>query len=490
MAEALPNCRFEKIIKFVLDWQLGGYERQGCICVPDVGALPDSREKAVLQEHKVRSWLCVPIWYAGERLGFLVLQTMTKEKHWPDDDIARLRTAAEIFAYAIARERNKSERDALQARLNQSQRLEALGTLAGGIAHEFNNILGAMLGYGEMAEAASRKGSAARRYVGQIMKAGERAQNVVQQVLAFGRRREREHRSIRAEPVVAEAIELMRASFPAIAIRTDLNAGRASIRGDPTELQQVVINLGTNAAQAMDGRGTLHVELEAFESIEDLTLSHGSLPKGSYVRLVVRDTGQGMDRGTIDRMFEPFFTTKPVGQGTGLGLSTVHGIVTQHGGAINVRSRPGRGTTFKVYFPRSEDAAEDKEAAQAPARRGHGETILIVDDDKPLVLLGEEMLAALGYEPVGFDSSSAALAAFHADPKRFDLVLTDEVMPEITGTELAGVFHQVRPDLPIILMTGNDRPVQQDRLTSAGIREVLSKPLLSRAIANSLARQL
>ena len=250
------------------------------------------------------------------------------------------------------------------------------------------------------------------------------------------------------------------------------------------------MNLGTNAAQAMNGRGTLHVELEAFESIEGLTLSHGSLPKGPYVRLVVRDTGHGIDRATIERIFEPFFTTKPVGQGTGLGLSTVHGIVTQHGGAINVRSRPGRGTTFKVYFPRIEDAAAHEEAVQAPARRGHGETILIVDDDKPLVLLGEEMLAALGYEPVGFDSSSAALSAFQADPKRFDLVLTDEVMPEITGTELAGVFHQVRPDLPIILMTGNDRPVQQDRLYSAGIREVLRKPLLSRAIANSLARQL
>ena len=289
--------------------------------------------------------------------AFSSFRLVTKEKHWPDDDIARLRTAAEIFAYAIARERNESEREALQARLNQSQRLEALGTLAGGIAHEFNNILGAMLGYGEMAQAASQKGSAAWRYVGQIMKAGERAQNVVEQVLAFGRRREREHKPIRAEPVVAEAIELIRASFPAISIRTDLKAGSASIRGDPTELQQVVMNLGTNAAQAMDGRGALQVELEAFESIEGLTLSHGNLPKGPYVRLVVRDTGHGMDQATIERIFEPFFTTKPVGQGTGLGLSTVHGIVTEHGGAINVRSHPGRGTTFKVYFPRIEDAA-------------------------------------------------------------------------------------------------------------------------------------
>jgi signal transduction histidine kinase len=484
--------QFDAIIDLALSWQLASYKRQGCIYVPDIRALPDSRERTSLQARGIRSWLCIPIWYAGEPLGFLALDAVTDEKYWPDDDIARLRTVAEIFANAIARERNEFEREALQTRLNQSQRLEAIGTLAGGIAHEFNNILGVILGYGEMSLGALRRDSAARRYVTQIVKAGKRAQDVVEKVLAFGRRRKREHRPVRVEPVIVEAIELLRASLPAtVLVRTRLKGGHASMMGDRTEFQQVVMNLGTNAAQAMDGRGVLEFELDTIESNAGLTLSHASLPPGRYIQLVAKDTGHGMDEATIERIFEPFFTTKPAGQGTGLGLSTVHGILTDHGGAVDVRSQPGGGTTFKVYFPRMDGIAshEDK-TLEAPAPHGHGETILIVDDDKPLLLLSEEMLAGLGYEPIGFYSSPAALAAFHADPNRFDLVLTDEVMPDMTGTELAGAFRKVRPDLPIILMTGYDQPLQSYRLQSAGIREVLSKPLLSRPIADCLARQL
>lgn len=482
---------FEKTIELALNWQLAGYQRQGSIYVRNVRNLPDGRERSVLQSRGILSWLCIPIWYAGARAGFLALDTVKHEKHWRDGDIARLRIAAEIFANAIARERNESERDELRARLSQSQRLEAIGTLAGGIAHEFNNILGAIMGYGEMARAALRESSAEGRYVEQIIKAGERAQDVVDQILAFGRRRKRELTPVRVEPIVADATELVRASFPLISIRKRLRAGDASIMGEATELHQVVMNLGTNAAQAMDGNGVLDIRLDCFETDAALRLSHGCLSAGRYVRLVVRDTGRGMDQATIERMFEPFFTTKPVGQGTGLGLSTVHGIVTEHGGAMDVRSRPGDGTTFRVYFPRTEDIeCKENVNSKAGMRRGHGETVLIVDDDKPLVLLGEEMLAALGYEPIGFDRSPAALAAFRSDPNRFDLVLTDEVMPELTGTELAGALHQVRPDLPIVLMTGNDRPLQAERLRSAGIREVLRKPLLAGAMADSLARQL
>ena len=262
------------------------------------------------------------------------------------------------------------------------------------------------------------------------------------------------------------------------------------LRGDPTELQQVVMNLCANAAQAMDGRGVLRVGLDTISPRRTLGLSHGSLPAGRYVRLKVRDSGHGIDPATMERIFEPFFTTKEAGQGTGLGLSTVHGIVSAHGGAINVKSRPGKGTTFEVYFPRSEQEAPEEEPAHAPDRKGHGETVLIVDDDKPLVLLGEEMLAALGYEPVGFDQSRAALAAFRADPARFDLVLTDEVMPDMTGAELAGAIHDIRPDVPIVLMTGYDGKLRPDRRRSSGVREVLKKPLLSRSLADCLSRQL
>jgi signal transduction histidine kinase len=490
-----PSSLPKDMLELASHWTFKDYERQGCIHVPRVRELPDGSEKAYLQAHQVRSLLCIPMWHAGERLGFLALDTVTNEKRWADDDIALLRTAAEIFANAIAREHNEYEREELQARLNQSQRLEAIGTLSGGIAHEFNNILGAILGYGEMALGSLMKDSRARRYVQQIMKAGERAQHVTDQILTFGRR-ERQHHALRAEPAVAEAVDLMRASLPAtLAVEARLAAGDASMMGDPTELQQVVMNLGTNAAQAMGNRGSLKIDLGTTEFEETLTLSQGNLPPGRYIRLTVTDSGAGMDRATMERIFEPFFTTKPAGQGTGLGLSTVHGIITAHGGAVDVKSRLGEGTTFEIYFPEIESAVVDEEqdrdnAADIPIQHGSGETILVVDDDMPLVHLAEEMLAALGYEPVGFDRTPAALSAFRAEPERFDLVLTDEVMPEMTGIEFSGELHKIRPGLPIVLMTGYGRRLGARRLKAAGISEVVKKPLLSAAIAQCLARHL
>ncbi|MER8595526.1 two-component system VirA-like sensor kinase [Mesorhizobium sp. M1182] len=491
-----PARLSKDMIELASRWTLADHERQGCIDVPRVGELPEGREKASLQAHQFRSWLCIPMWHAGERLGFLALDTVTHEKHWADDDIALLRTAAEIFANAIVREHNEREREALQARLNQSQRLEAIGTLAGGIAHEFNNILGAVLGYSEMALAVLLKESRARRYVQQIMQAGRRAQDVTEQILAFGRRHERQHHALRAEAVVAEAIDLLRASFPAtLSVQTRLAAADAAMMGDPTELQQVVMNLGTNAAQAMNNRGALEIGLDTTEFVEARMLSHGNLPAGRYLRLAVRDTGSGMDQATLERIFEPFFTTKPAGQGTGLGLSTVHGIVIAHRGAVDVNSKPGEGTTFEIYFPQIEAAEatqneDESDAAEVPVKHGNGETILVVDDDTPLMQLAEEMLAALGYEPVGFDRSPAALSAFRTDPERFDLVLTDEVMPDITGIEFSGRLHKIRPDLPVVLMTGYGRQLRSRQLTAAGISEVIKKPLLSAAVAQCLARHL
>ncbi|UWU18873.1 two-component system VirA-like sensor kinase (plasmid) [Rhizobium sullae] len=489
-----PPCPPEDILELASTWTLKDYERQGAIYVPRVSELPEGPEKTRLQAYQLRAWLGIPMSHAGERLGFLALDSVTDEKHWADDDIALLRTAAEIFANAIARERIEHEREALQARLNQSQRLEAIGTLAGGVAHEFNNILGAILGYGEMALAVLLKESRARSYVQQIMKAGARAQNVTEQILAFGRRRERHYQPLRVEPVVVETVGLLRASFPAtLLVETRLAAAAASMMGDPTELQQVVMNLGTNAAQAMNNRGVLEIDLGTLESEVPLTLSHGNMPPGDYIRLTVRDTGIGMDRATMERIFEPFFTTKPAGQGTGLGLSTVHGIIAALGGAVDVKSQIGEGTTFEIYFPRIEGAApeeDEAETVETSVHHGNGETILVVDDDTPLVRLAEEMLAALGYEPVGFDRPPAALSAFRTDPARFDLVLTDEIMPEMTGIEFSGQLHKIRQDLPIVLMTGYGRPLSSRQLKAAGISEVIRKPLLSNAIAHCLAHHL
>ena len=219
-------------------------------------------------------------------------------------------------------------------------------------------------------------------------------------------------------------------------------------------------------------------------------LSHGMLGAGRYARITVRDRGHGMDAATLERIFDPFFTTKAVGMGTGLGLAMVHGIVSDHGGALEVRSEPGAGACFEVYLPQAAAAPAADERATAPMPLGRGETILIVDDEPSLVRLGEEMLARLGYEPIGFDQSPAALAAFRADPERFDLVLSDEIMPALTGSELASALHAIRPDLPIILMTGHYGRADPPDPAAVGVREILRKPLSSTDLAASLARHL
>jgi signal transduction histidine kinase/AmiR/NasT family two-component response regulator len=486
-----PPGHPEDLLSIMRAWSIEEFERERCVHVPQVRALPAGPEKAYLEGCGIRSWLCIPMWSGGKRVGFFTLDRILVEQCWAADDIALLRTAGEIFANAIERERTETEREALEARLQHGQRLEAVGTLAGGIAHEFNNILGAVLGYGELALAELAGQSRIGRYLRQIMVAGERATGVVDQILAFSRRTDREPRPLRIQPVIAEALDLLRASLPkTLALEARLAAGGAVIIGDQTRIQQVVMNLCTNGAQAMEGRGRLTIDLSPAEIASRRALTHGDLPSGRYVRLAVQDRGHGIDDATMRRIFEPFFTTKASGRGTGLGLSTVHGIVAQHGGALNVHSRPNVGSTFEVYFPRSEEAAISEERRQRAAFHGHGETILVVDDESSLVLLGEEMLAALRYEPVGFNSPGAALESFRRNAERFDLVLTDEVMPEMTGTELAEALHQLRPELPIILMTGYGGPVHMHRLKAAGVLEVLTKPLSSARLSECLSRHL
>ena len=467
--------------------ELPGDASRGWLHVRSAAALPGGPLKRQLVQAGIATWLCIPLGRTDDHpLGFLAFD-FAGATPLPADDLALLRTAAEIFANAIARERGEIERDALRDRLAEAQRLESVGTLAGGIAHEFNNILGVILGAAEMAVPAATGPVALR--LRQITTAAERAKGVVDQVLAFSRRRERQDRTLTVQPPVAEAVELLRASLPAtLTLNVRLEAHGAAVTGDATEVQQVVMNLCTNAAHAMDERGTLEVTLDTVAISRERTLTHGALGRGAYVRLAVRDTGRGMDAATMERIFEPFFTTRPVGGGTGLGLSTVHGIVTHRGGALNVSSRPGHGSCFEAYWPQRMAPADVAEAPAVAASGGNGEAVLLVDDEAALVRMGEDMLAALGYEPVGFEAPGAALAAFRADPDRFDLALLDEVMPGMTGRELAAALHEIRPGLPIVLMTGRPGAVPADCLGAA--REVLAKPLRSASLAEGLARHL
>jgi PAS domain S-box-containing protein len=383
------------------------------------------------------------------------------------------------------------DKEHLEAQLRQSQKMEAIGTLAGGIAHDFNNILGAILGYGELAHQHSAAGSALRRYLDNVMHAAGRAKTLVERILGFSRSGLGERVPVNVQSVIEETLELLAASLPAgIRLEKTLEAGDAAVIGDATHLHQVAMNLCTNALHAMEHGGVLSVVLERAELSEQRSLSRGTLSPGAYVRLVVSDTGTGIPPAVLERMFDPFFTTKGVGEGTGLGLSLVHGIVAELGGAIDVATRPEKGTRFEIWLPVAGEAGRPAAEAVRELPRGHGETVMIVDDERPLVALAKEMLAALGYQPVGFESSSAALQAFQAEPQRFDLILTDEAMPDLVGTELAHEIRRIQPTLPIILMSGHGGAQLTRRAAAVGAQEVLRKPLQGRDLAESLARVL
>jgi PAS domain S-box-containing protein len=383
------------------------------------------------------------------------------------------------------------EKEQLEAQLRQSQKMEAIGTLAGGIAHDFNNILGAILGYSELAQQQAATGSPMRRYLDNVMHAAERAKLLVERILGFSRSGLGDRAPVNVQFVIEETLELLEASLPAgIHLESSIEAGNAAVFGDATYLHQVAMNLCTNAIQAMEQGGVLHVSLECTELAERRTLSRGSLSPGPYVRLIVSDTGVGIAPAVLERMFDPFFTTKEVGEGTGLGLSLVHGIVGDFGGAINVASKQGEGTTIEIWLPVTGETGVPAIEADRALPRGKGETVMIVDDERQLLALAEEITAELGYEPVGFNSSGAALEAFRATPRRFDAVLTDESMPDLVGTELARQLLLLCPAIPIVLMSGYGGPQLTSRAADVGVNEVLRKPLHRRDLAESLARVL
>ncbi len=383
------------------------------------------------------------------------------------------------------------EREKLQRQLQQAAKMEAIGRLAGGIAHDFNNILGAILGYGELAQNNLGERGAVRHQIDQVMQAGARGKGLVDRILAFSHSGMGERVPLHVQPLVEETLELLAASLPAdVHLEKRLDAVDAAVLGEATQFHQVTMNLCTNAVQAMAQGGVLTVVLERVDVGERRLLSHGTLGAGHYVCLSVSDTGSGIPPAVLERMFDPFFTTKRVGEGTGLGLALVHGIAADFGGVIDVATQVGVGTTFTIWLPSAGEKPMLPAEPLDELPRGNGETVMIVDDERSLVALAEETLAGLGYEPVGFDSSVAALHAFRADPERFNLVLTDETMPDLTGTELAHEMRQLRPDIPIILMSGYSGPLLSERAQAAEVVDVLRKPLVRRDIAVPVSRAL
>jgi PAS domain S-box-containing protein len=383
------------------------------------------------------------------------------------------------------------EREKMQQQLQQAAKMEAIGRVASGIAHDFNNILGAILGYGELAQNNLGEGGALRRQISQVMQAGARGKALVDRILTFSHSGTGERVAVHLQSVVEETLELLAASLPAdVRLDRRLDAVDAAVLCDATQFHQVTMNLCTNAVQSMEQSGVLTVALDRVTVAERRLVSHGTLGVGRYVRLSVSDTGTGIPPAVLERMFDPFFTTKRVGEGTGLGLALVHGIVAALDGVIDVATQAGAGTTFTIWLPATGEMPRLLAEPADEVPRGHGQTVMIVDDERTLVALAEETLAGLGYEPVGFDSSVAALQAFRADPKRFDLVLTDETMPDLTGTELAREFRQLRPDISVILMSGYSGAQLSKRAQAAGIIDVARKPLVRRELAERVARAL
>lgn len=376
-----------------------------------------------------------------------------------------------------------------EAALRQAMRLDAVGTLAGGIAHDFNNILAAILGYGEMASRSAPAGSRLRRDLDSIISAGERGRALVERILAFSRSGVGERVPVHVEAVVQETLDLTTASLPSgVKIEVRLRAGRAAVLGDPTQIHQVLMNLLANAVQAMPQGGDLLVCVDTLVLHEPRMLTTGPIQPGPWVMLTVSDSGTGIQPGVVELIFDPFFTTKEVGQGTGLGLSLVHGIVTELTGAVDVATAIGEGTTFAIYLPRIGDAPESPAAERPALAQGNHQRILVVDDEAGLAQLTVETLVELQYDPVGFTSSLAALDAFRKDPSAFDAVITDEAMPGMSGSSLIRELRQIRESIPALLVSGylGGTVIIQGR--QAGADEVLRKPLSARDLATCLAR--
>jgi PAS domain S-box-containing protein len=375
-----------------------------------------------------------------------------------------------------ARKEAERRRAELEDQLRQSQKLEAVGTLAGGIAHDFNNILNGIISYAELLQHSTSAETQPAEDLREIMKAADRGRELVQQLLTFSRRQESKRRPLDLGRVTTDAVQLLRRTIASpVELQAAIDPATPRVSADATSVHQIVMNLATNGAQAMPDGGVLEIGVGPIYVRDSIARSHPDLREGPYALLSVRDHGTGIDPAIRSRVFEPFFTTKAAGAGTGLGLAMVHGIMRDHEGAVLLDSTLGTGTEVRCFFPAIEDRVAAPAAPREPARPGHGERILLVDDEPSLAMSGQRRLEWLGYDVVRATSPDEALEAFRTDPNRFDLVLTDYLMPGMTGLDLARAIRAVRGDLPIVMTTGFlEVPIEQ--VIDAGVARVLAKP--------------
>ena len=398
---------------------------------------------------------------------------------WIDGRWVRIQVSVDITKVKnLEKERIRTE-----ARLLQAQKMEAIGTLAGGIAHDFNNILSAILGYAELAMDDARNGRVAEGCISEIVRAGNRARDLVQQILTFSRQTEAKAKPIQVRPIIKEALKLLRATLPSTIEMHSAVKSDAIVVADPTQIHQVIMNLCTNAGHAMRNTGgLLAVTLDEEKLDRAFTDNFPTMSPGRFLRLTVADTGCGIDPALIDKIFDPYFTTKQKGEGTGMGLAVVQAVVQGCRGGVAVASTPGKGTVFKVYLPIVERRTKRRKVDEQPVVGGN-EHILFVDDEPALVTMGKQMLERLGYKVTVANGSDQALRLFRENPLGFDLVISDMTMPHMTGDILASEMMAVRPDLPVIICTGYSDRINQEDALKAGVKALIYKPMTRKDLA-------
>jgi signal transduction histidine kinase/ActR/RegA family two-component response regulator len=452
------------------------------------------------KQYGYKSSIALPLFLDGEPAGALSIYA-AETKAFDLDEIKLLEEMSKDFAYGIAvirfrasHEKTEKEKSELQKQIRQMQKMQAIGTLAGGIAHDFNNLLTPILGYANLMQyQLPIDNSLLKEPLEQIVKAGNRAKQLVAQILTFSRQTEHQRNPLHIHLIIKEVLKLLRSTIPAnIEFKEDIQSECGIVNADATEIHQIIMNLCTNAYHAMrETGGTLEVSLKTRQVDRDLAKNHPQLSEGDYIELTIKDTGYGMDEDAMERIFEPFYTTKSQGEGIGMGLAVVHGIVESLSGAIIVESKKDEGSAFHVFIPRlQENTGSESLKTDLDLPLGDGERILVVDDDETVTQFGQKALQLLGYEVTTRSSSTEAFELIKAKPDSFDLVITDQMMPQMIGSELSKKIMEIRPDLPVILLTGFSQDLRSEHFRKIGIREYIMKPVVIRELAEAVRKVL